>query len=91
MVLLRLDEREARGAVTAAMAGLRLARDDERLWRDLLRAVHATGDQTELRVTVDELRRQLQGDSMFYQLQPETEALIEELMPMYRQVYARGA
>ena len=97
LVLLRLDERDAKGAVAAARAGLRLAPDEEGLWRDLLRAVHATGDLNELRLTVDELRHQVERDPMIDQMQPETEALIEELLPLYRpsrsphRIIARGA
>jgi hypothetical protein len=97
LVLLRLDERDAKGAVAAARAGLRLVPDEEGLWRDLLRAVHATGDLNELRITVDELRHQAERDSMIDQMQPETEALIEELLPLYRparsphRIIARGA
>ncbi|MCW2916772.1 MAG: hypothetical protein JWN52_4840 [Actinomycetia bacterium] len=91
LLLLRLDESDARGAIAAARAGLLLAPEDEGLWRDLLRATHAGGDQTRLPVVVEELRRRAQYDPMLDQLQPETEALIEELMPMYGQVVARGA
>jgi hypothetical protein len=91
LLLLRLDESDARGAIAAARAGLLLAPEDEGLWRDLLRATHAGGDQTRLRVAVEELRRRAQYDPMLDQLQPETEALIEELMPMYGRVVARGA
>jgi hypothetical protein len=91
LLLLRLDEFDAPGAIAAARAGLLLAPEDEGLWRNLLRATHAGGDQTRLRAAVEELRRKVQYDPMMDQLQPETEALIEELMPMYGQVVTRGA
>jgi hypothetical protein len=84
LVVLRLDDGDALGAIAAARAGLRLAPDEEGLWRDLLRATHAAGDQTRVRAVVEELRRRI--DPMLGQLRPETEALIEELMPRSRQV-----
>ncbi len=85
LVLVRLEDHDPEGAVKAARAGLRLAPDDEGLWRDLLRATHATGDQTQVRMAVDELRDQLGRNPLIDQLQPETEALVEELMPHWRQ------
>ncbi|GAA2451636.1 BTAD domain-containing putative transcriptional regulator [Actinomadura vinacea] len=88
LVVLRLDEGDVRGAVGAARAGLRLAPDDEGLWRDLLRATHATGDQTQVQIAVDELRNRVGRDPLLDQLQPETEALVEELLPQWRQVAA---
>ncbi|MEO3787883.1 hypothetical protein ABGB12_31535 [Actinocorallia sp. B10E7] len=81
---LRLAERDPGGAARAARAGLRLASDDELLWRDLLRATEETGDRTAVHAVLDELR----GKADFDLLQPETEALIEELAP---RVHARGA
>ncbi|TYB48384.1 bacterial transcriptional activator domain-containing protein [Actinomadura chibensis] len=84
LVVLRLDEGDPRGAVGAARAGLRLAPGDEGLWRDLLRATHATGDVAQVRVVVDELRSRAARDPMLGGLQPETEALIEELVPDWR-------
>ncbi|HXA60847.1 MAG TPA: hypothetical protein VNW94_16930 [Streptosporangiaceae bacterium] len=91
LVQLRAAEGDPAGAVTAAEAGLLFAAGDEGLWRDLLRALHATGDQTRLRTAIDRLRRRSELDPMLDQFQPETEALIEELMPLYRAVAARGA
>ncbi|RSN70322.1 MULTISPECIES: BTAD domain-containing putative transcriptional regulator [Actinomadura] len=89
LVVLRLDEGDARGAVGAARAGLRLAPEDEGLWRDLLRATHAMGDHTQVRIAVDELRTRLGRDPLFDRLQPETEALIEELVPEWTRAPAR--
>ncbi|MFF0518831.1 BTAD domain-containing putative transcriptional regulator [Actinomadura nitritigenes] len=86
LAVLRLDEGDARGAVAAARAGLRLAPDDEGLWRDLLRATHATGDEAQVRIAVDELRGRVGRDPMIDQLQPETEALVEELIPEWHRV-----
>jgi len=81
---LRSAEGDARGAAQAARAGLRLAPDDELLWRDLLRAAEATGDRTAVHAVLDELRGRADLDL----LQPETEALIDELAP---RAHARGA
>jgi len=89
LAVLRLEEGDAHGAVNAARAGLRMVPDDEGLWRDLLRATHATGDATQVQVVVDELRRRLGRDPLMDHLQPETEALIEELVPHWRQVAHR--
>ncbi|MCO5969313.1 bacterial transcriptional activator domain-containing protein [Actinoallomurus soli] len=89
LVLMRLDDGDSRGAVTAARAGLRLAVDDEGLWRDLLRATHATGDRSAVYEVVDELSERVGADPFAAQLQPETEALVEELVPQYR--VAEGA
>ncbi|TDB89511.1 hypothetical protein E1266_29495 [Actinomadura sp. 7K534] len=89
LVVLRLDEGDARGAVSAARAGLRLAPEDEGMWRDLLRATHATGDVAQLRVVVDELRARVGRDPYFDRLQPETESLVEELLPDWHSVSTR--
>ncbi|WP_315987204.1 BTAD domain-containing putative transcriptional regulator [Actinomadura sp. HBU206391] len=86
LVVLRLDDGDARGAIAAARAGLRLAPGDEGLWRDLLRATHATGDQAQVRVVAEELRRQAERDAMLGHMQPETEAMIDEFVPQYRRV-----
>ncbi|KAB2351644.1 bacterial transcriptional activator domain-containing protein [Actinomadura rudentiformis] len=90
LVVLRLEEGDARGAVGAARAGLRLAPEDEGLWRDLLRATHATGDEGQVQVVVDELRSRVARDPLLGELQSETEALVEELVPQWwREVPAR--
>jgi hypothetical protein len=89
LVVLRLDEGDARGAVSAARAGLRLAPEDEGMWRDLLRATHATGDVAQLRVVVDELRARVGRDPYLDRLQPETESLVEELLPDWHSVSIR--
>jgi hypothetical protein len=91
LLLLRLDEGDHRGAVAAAEAGLRFAPYDESMWRDLLRATHATGDVAQLRAVVDDLRDTVERDPTVDQMQPQTAALIEELMPQWRQVPVRGA
>jgi hypothetical protein len=90
LVLMKLDERDAHGAVAAARAGLRLATTDEGLWRDLLRATHATGDAAQLREVIDDLRERVEADPYTDQMQPETEALVDELLPQWRGVAAGG-
>ncbi|TMQ89837.1 hypothetical protein ETD83_38070, partial [Actinomadura soli] len=89
LVVLRLDEGDARGAVSAARAGLRLAPEDEGLWRDLLRATHATGDVAQVQVVVNELRGRIARDPLYDRLQPQTEALMEEILPDWHGVGSR--
>ena len=45
---LRLNDGDSRGAMDAVRTGLRIAPDDELLWRDLLTAAHATGQENML-------------------------------------------
>jgi hypothetical protein len=68
----------------AARAGLRLAFDDEMLWRDLLLAADATGDEITLRSVVDEVSARAALDNVLPRMAPETEALIDELLPSWR-------
>jgi hypothetical protein len=84
LVELRLAGSDARGAVAAARAGLRGAPDEEGLWRDLLRATHATGDTARLRAVVGELEERVAADPTLEELHAETEALIDELLPSWR-------
>jgi hypothetical protein len=67
--------------LTAAQAGLRMSEEDEALWRELLRAAHATGDGDTLQHWVGTLRRRAASSRYQGRLVPETEALIEELLP----------
>lgn len=78
---LRLVAGDAAGAVRAARAGLLLATDDATLWRDLLRATHATGDTDAVRAAVEEMRARASG--AIGGLPAETEALVEEVMPAW--------
>jgi Bacterial transcriptional activator domain len=84
LVELRLAGSDAHGAAAAARAGLRGAPDEEGLWRDLLRATHATGDTAKLRAVVGELERRVAADPALEELHAETEALIDELLPSWR-------
>jgi hypothetical protein len=81
---LRLTWGDAIGAMDAARAGLRLAFDDEMLWRDLLRGAHATGEEQVLRAAVDEVSARVALDEVMPRMAPETEALIDELFPSWR-------
>jgi hypothetical protein len=78
---LRRAAGDGRGAVDAALAGLRLSDDDEVLWRDLLRAAHATGDMNAVQHWVGVLRRRAATWRFQGRLMPETAALIDELAP----------
>jgi hypothetical protein len=81
---LRLGAGDMAGAMEAARAGLRLAFDDEALWRDLLRAAAATGSAQTLRSVVEEISARAALDEVLPRMAPETEALIDELLPSWR-------
>jgi hypothetical protein len=81
---LRLAAADPRGAMEAARAGLRLAFNDELLWRDLLRAAQATGQQHVVRAVVDEVCARTALDDVLPRMAPETEALIDEILPSWR-------
>ncbi|GII75508.1 hypothetical protein Sru01_04900 [Sphaerisporangium rufum] len=78
---LRRESGDPEGAIAAALGGLRVSEGDEGLWRDLLRAAHATGDQAALQLWVGTLRQRAAASRYWGRLVPETEALIEELLP----------
>ncbi|HEY7145987.1 MAG TPA: hypothetical protein VH637_17245 [Streptosporangiaceae bacterium] len=71
-------------AMAAARAGLRLAAGDELLWRDLLLAAHASGDSAALQSVISEITTRTAADRVLAKLAPETEALIDELLPSWR-------
>ena len=79
----RADDDPA-GAMSAARAGLRLAPDDELLWRDLLLGAEASGDEQLLRAAVDEACTRAATDDVLPKMAPQTEALIDELLPSWR-------
>ncbi|MFI7698216.1 BTAD domain-containing putative transcriptional regulator [Nonomuraea sp. NPDC049480] len=81
---LRLAQDQPDAAVAAVRAALLLAPDDEGLWRDLLRATHATEDVVRLRAVVEGLTRRAASHPYGGGMAPETEALIEELLPTWR-------
>lgn len=77
---LGLDRPEpAIGAVTVALSS---APDDERLWHELLRATHATGDEARLSDLVTRVASR--GREHGRGMAPRTEALIDELLPGWR-------
>jgi len=81
---LLLEGSDAEGAMTAARAGLKLAFNDETLWRDLLLGAHATGQEHVLRAVVSELEARVALDDVLPRMAPETEALVDELLPSWR-------
>jgi hypothetical protein len=81
---LRLAAGDALASMDAARAGLRLAFDDELLWRDLLLGAHATGQEDVLRSVVDEMCARTELDPVLPRMAPETEALIDQLYPSWR-------
>ncbi|NEA68172.1 bacterial transcriptional activator domain-containing protein [Streptomyces sp. SID12488] len=75
-----LVKNRAERAIEALNAALNSAPGDERLWHELLRATHSTGDTDKLQqVAVDLIRR-----SGARGLPPRTEALLDELLPTWR-------
>ena len=81
---LRLIAGDAEGAMAAARAGLRLAFNDEMLWRGLLLGASATGEEHVLRAVVGEVSARAELDEVMPRMAPETEALIDELLPSWR-------
>ncbi|MEI8412559.1 MULTISPECIES: BTAD domain-containing putative transcriptional regulator [unclassified Kribbella] len=67
------------GAVSAVQAGLRLADNSDLLWRDLLTAEHRYGGVPAAEKVVEALGERIQRHGLI--LSPETEALIEDLLP----------
>jgi hypothetical protein len=84
LATLRLAAGEPDAAMDAARSGLRLAFNDEMLWRDLLTAAHATGQEHVLRGVVSEISARVALDEVMPRMAPETEALIDELLPSWR-------
>ncbi|MGD0066992.1 MAG: hypothetical protein ABSB76_26540 [Streptosporangiaceae bacterium] len=84
LAALRLAAGEAHAAMEAARGGLRLAFNDELLWRDLLMAAAATRQEYVLRSVVGEISARVALDEVMPRMAPETEALIDELLPSWR-------
>ncbi|GGJ52365.1 hypothetical protein GCM10010121_073980 [Streptomyces brasiliensis] len=76
-----LEKDRAEKAIEALDAALKTAPADERLWNELLRATHATGDPDRVRSLAADLvtRSGARG------LPPRTEALLDELLPTWRE------
>ncbi|WP_151479675.1 BTAD domain-containing putative transcriptional regulator [Streptomyces albicerus] len=75
-----LEKDRAEKAIEALNAALGSAPGDERLWNELLRATHATGDSDRLK----RLAADLVSRSGARGLPPRTEALLDELLPAWR-------
>ncbi|MFF0364359.1 BTAD domain-containing putative transcriptional regulator [Streptomyces fungicidicus] len=75
-----MEKDRAEKAIEALNAALRTASSDERLWNELLRATHALGDPARLTALAADLldRSGARG------LPPRTEALLDELLPTWR-------
>lgn len=75
-----LEKDRAEKAIEALNASMNSAPRDERLWNELLRATHATGDTDRLKGLAADLvtRSGARG------LPPRTEALLDELLPAWR-------
>jgi hypothetical protein len=68
----------------AARAGLSLAAGDELLWRDLLLGADVTGDEQLLAAVVAEVCERTALDEVLPRMAPETESLIDEILPSWR-------
>jgi len=79
-----LEKDRAEKAIEALRAALGSAPGDERLWHELLRATHATGDTDRLKSLAADLvaRGGARG------VAPRTEALLDELLPSWRTAVA---
>jgi DNA-binding SARP family transcriptional activator len=81
-----LEQDRPEQAVAALQSAVTGSTADERLWNELLRATHATGDMSRVRALAADLQR----DSGARGLQPRTEALLDELLPGWREAAAAG-
>jgi hypothetical protein len=72
-----LGDDDPSGASDAAAAGLRAWPTEQRLWRALVRARHAMNGVAGVMQTVEAMVARMDGVA----LEPETEALLDELMP----------
>jgi hypothetical protein len=81
---LRREGGRADAAVTAVQQALAAAPADERLWNELLRAVHETGDVARLAATAEDLLGRSAALHGARGLPPRTEALLDELLPSWR-------
>ncbi|MFH8764552.1 BTAD domain-containing putative transcriptional regulator [Streptomyces althioticus] len=79
-----MEKDRAEKAIEALNAALRTAPSDERLWNELLRATHALDDPERLTSLASDLvtRSGARG------LPPRTEALLDELLPAWRDAVA---
>jgi hypothetical protein len=85
---LRLAGKDPEGAMEAARGGLRLAPHDQLLWRDLLTAGQATGQEDLLRAAASEVWSWASPDGKPPEMALETEELMDELWPTWRWAFA---
>ncbi|MEV7381986.1 type VII secretion system-associated protein [Streptomyces lydicus] len=72
-------------ALSALNTALTTAPTDERLWNELLRAAHAAGDTAKLEsIAASLIARNLKHSGGARSLPPRTEALLDELLPSWR-------
>ncbi|HEU5426329.1 MAG TPA: BTAD domain-containing putative transcriptional regulator, partial [Actinocrinis sp.] len=83
-----ISAEEPEVAIEAVKAGMRGSPDDEELWRGLLRATSATQDHERLRGAIEGLYKRTWYVHGVQGLHPRTEALVNELMPDWREVLA---
>ncbi|WNI15963.1 LysM peptidoglycan-binding domain-containing protein [Actinacidiphila sp. ITFR-21] len=82
---LHLDAAKPKAAVAAVETGLTVSPDDERLWLELLRATHATGDPARLETAARSLvARGNAAAGPHRGLPPRVEALLDEYLPAWR-------
>lgn len=81
MATLARSEGDPDAAAAAASAGLRLDPWNQALWRDLLQATHAAAGQAGVQGVLEQMSDRLCDDAGPVELEPETEALLEELLP----------
>ncbi|UQA93745.1 BTAD domain-containing putative transcriptional regulator [Streptomyces halobius] len=74
------ERNHPKAAATALESALTTAPTDERLWHELLRAVHTTGDTKHLEAVA---RRLLSHHTPVRGLPPQTLALLDELLPTW--------
>lgn len=80
-----LELGKADSALHAVRSALRVAPADERLWEELVRTAHATGDESQLKESVGWVTQQSHGlHGKERGLPPRTQALIDELVPARR-------
>ncbi|MEV6952657.1 BTAD domain-containing putative transcriptional regulator [Streptomyces sp. NPDC051183] len=72
---------QAIGALSTAMS---LSPNDERLWNEMIRATHATGDTGRLSALADSLALRAGALGGGRGLPPRTSALLDELLPTWR-------
>ncbi len=84
----RIAAADGEGAIEAIKAGMHGSPDDEELWRGLLRATAATEDGERLRGAIEGLYKRTWYVHGVQGLHPRTEALVNELMPGWREVLA---